>query len=183
MPIIGVSEQNSLEIIAPDRNVESVENVPEQSNLSEASSVSSIIEIDKNDNVRSDIISKAKIKLTLRYSVQRQRLVVVVHHIEDMRFDETKGIYVKLYLLPERHKDTKRKTQIIKTVRDPVFDESFEFVISQDELANKHLEVSICEEKVIKNEDIEKVVIDLDKLSLVLPHTRLFTLYKKSHES
>lgn len=29
-----------------------------------------------------------------------------------MRFDETKGIYVKLYLLPERHKDTKRKTQV-----------------------------------------------------------------------
>lgn len=52
MLIIGVSEPNSLEIIAPDRNVESVENVPEQSNLSEASSVSSIIEIDKNDNVR-----------------------------------------------------------------------------------------------------------------------------------
>lgn len=49
--------------------------------------------------------------------------------------------------------------QIIKTVRDPVFDESFEFVISQDELANKHLEVSICEEKVIKNEDIEKVAL------------------------
>lgn len=30
----------------------------------------------------------------------------------DMHFDETKGIYVKLYLLPERHKDTKRKTQV-----------------------------------------------------------------------
>lgn len=38
--------------------------------------------------------------------------VMVKTIFRDMRFDETKGIYVKLYLLPERHKDTKRKTQV-----------------------------------------------------------------------
>ncbi|XP_066255012.1 extended synaptotagmin-2-A-like [Euwallacea similis] len=136
-----------------------------------------------------DILSKSKIKLTLRYSVQKQRLIVVVHNIEyfnnfkDLHFDEPKGIYVKLYLLPERHTDTKRKTQVIKTTKNPVFDETFEFVISQDELNQKHLEVSVCEERVIKNEDLEKVIIDLEKLGLVLPYTKLFTVYKKSHES
>jgi len=131
----------------------------------------------------SEILSPAQIKLTLRYSVQQQRLIVIVHHIEDLHFDETRGLYVKLYLLPERHKDTKRKTQIIKTSKNPVFDETFDFILSQDELSNKHLEVSLCEERVIKNEPIEKVVIDLEKLSLVLPYTKLFRLYKKSHDS
>ncbi|CAG9768629.1 unnamed protein product [Ceutorhynchus assimilis] len=129
----------------------------------------------------SDIVSKSKIKLTLRYSVQRQRLIVVVHHIEELNFDEIKGLYVKLYLLPERHKDTKRKTQVITTSKNPVFDETFEFILSQEELGHKQLEVSVCEENFIKNEPIQKVKIDLDKLSLVLPHTRLFNLVKSYH--
>lgn len=165
----------------PKNDSSTANHLTEHSSLSSSSSSSS--NSSDSDSVKSDILSPAKIKLTLRYSVQRQRLIVVVHHVEDLRFDETKGIYVKLYLLPERHKDTKRRTEVIRTGKDPIFDESFEFFIPQEELGKQHLEVSVCEEKMLKNETIEKVVIDLDKLSLVLPHTRLFRLYHKSHES
>ncbi|XP_050308723.1 synaptotagmin-6-like [Anthonomus grandis grandis] len=126
----------------------------------------------------SDILSSEKINLTLRYSVQRQTLVVSVHQIEGLYSDDTRGIYVKLYLLPERHKNTKRKTQVIKSLKNPTFDETFEFSIPQDELFDQQLEVSVWEEGMIRNEPIEKVVIDLDKLGLVLPHRRLFKLSK-----
>ncbi|KAF7287123.1 hypothetical protein GWI33_002500 [Rhynchophorus ferrugineus] len=132
-----------------------VNDLSEHSTISSSSSTSS--DSSDTDSVKSDILSSAKIKLTLRYSVQRQRLIVVVHHIEDLHFDETKSIYVKLYLLPDRHKDNKRKTEVIRTGKDPIFDETFEFFISNDELNRKHLEVSVCEEKMLKNETIEKV--------------------------
>ena len=55
--------------------------------------------------------------------------------------------YVKLYLLPERAKDTKRKTQVIKDNCDPVFDETFEYVLSQGELHTKQLEVTVASQK------------------------------------
>lgn len=73
--------------------------------------------------------------------------------------------YVKLYLLPDRAKDTKRKTQVSKlfafrdnffyrnhlqTIKDncdPTYDESFEYTMSQPELENQHLEVTICTQK------------------------------------
>ncbi|XP_060518171.1 extended synaptotagmin-3-like [Cylas formicarius] len=125
-----------------------------------------------------DILSKGKIKLTLRYSVQRQTLVVTVHHIEDLHFDDTKSVYVKIYILPERHKETKRKTKIVKTSKNPVFDETFEYAIPQDEFDSKQLEVLVVEERLVGHHPIEKVLIDLDKLGLVLPYTRLFRLSK-----
>ncbi|KAL1513440.1 hypothetical protein ABEB36_002851 [Hypothenemus hampei] len=177
----GHEEENeTVNISDEELSSRTTRNREKRSNLSRSSSISSSTS-ENNDNVKTDFPSNAKIKLTLRYSVQRQKLIVQVHHIEDLHLEDVKGLYVKLYLLPERHKDSKRKTQVVRTENNPIFNETFEFLISQDELGSKHLEVSICEERVIKNEPIEKVVIDLEKLSLVLPYTRFFNLYKKAH--
>ncbi|KAG5886715.1 hypothetical protein JTB14_030781 [Gonioctena quinquepunctata] len=118
-----------------------------------------------------------EIDLTLRYSLQRQRLIVVVHRVNNLYYEEPteeKDIYVKLYLLPERSKSTKRKTKVMKGCRDPTFDKRFEFLVSQDELNSKNLEVTVIEEKMIKNELLGQVTIFLGELDL--PHTGSFDL-------
>lgn len=91
-----------------------------------------------------------RIQLTLRYSVQRQRLIVVVHKIVNLPLKDPTNIpdpYVKLYLLPERAKDSKRKTETMKDNCNPVYDETFEYILSQGELNSRHLEVSVVTRK------------------------------------
>lgn len=93
-----------------------------------------------------------RIQLSLRYSVQRQKLMIVVHKIANLPLPQNDphnipDPYVKLYLLPDRHKETKRKTAVIKDNCNPVFDEQFEYVVSQADLNSRTLEVSVCTQK------------------------------------
>ncbi|CAL7948734.1 unnamed protein product [Xylocopa violacea] len=93
-----------------------------------------------------------RIQLSLRYSVQRQKLIIVVHKIANLPLPQNDphnipDPYVKLYLLPDRHKETKRKTVVIKDNCNPVFDEQFEYVVSQADLNSRTLEVSVCTQK------------------------------------
>ncbi|XP_039297244.1 extended synaptotagmin-2 isoform X2 [Nilaparvata lugens] len=56
-----------------------------------------------------------RIQLTIGYSVQRQRLIIVVHKIANLPLKDPTNIpdpYVKLYLLPDRSKESKRKTEV-----------------------------------------------------------------------
>lgn len=55
--------------------------------------------------------------------------------------------FVKLYLLPGRSKDTKRKTIIVKDSCDPIYDATFEYIISSAELNNTDLEVTVATQK------------------------------------
>ncbi|XP_046414183.1 extended synaptotagmin-2 isoform X1 [Neodiprion fabricii] len=93
-----------------------------------------------------------RIQLTLRYSVARQKLVVVVHKIANLPLPQNDPSnvpdpYVKLYLLPDRHKETKRKTAVMKDNCNPVYDEQFEYIISQGDINTRRLEVSVCTQK------------------------------------
>ncbi|XP_041766935.1 extended synaptotagmin-2 isoform X1 [Anopheles merus] len=91
-----------------------------------------------------------RIQLTVAYSVQRQRLLVIVHKINNIPLKDPNNIpdpYVKLYLLPGRSKESKRKTNVVKDNCDPVFDTTFEYIISNAELVNSELEVTVCTQK------------------------------------
>ncbi|XP_018325864.1 extended synaptotagmin-2 isoform X2 [Agrilus planipennis] len=123
-----------------------------------------------------------RIQLTLRYSIQRQRLTVVVHRIANIPLRDPSNIpdpYVKLYLLPERAKETKRKTQVVKDNCNPVFDESFEYLISQGGLNTQQLEVTVASQKHILSTGknvIGQVIIDLSKMNFSQPFTSWFDL-------
>ncbi|XP_021706370.1 extended synaptotagmin-2 isoform X2 [Aedes aegypti] len=91
-----------------------------------------------------------RIQLTIAFSVQRQRLLVIVHKISNIPQKDPSNIpdpYVKLYLLPGRSKESKRKTNVVKDNCDPVFDATFEYIISNAELVNSELEVTVCTQK------------------------------------
>lgn len=55
--------------------------------------------------------------------------------------------YVKLYLLPGRSKESKRKTNIIKDNCNPIYDATFEYIISAGELMTTDLEVTVATQK------------------------------------
>ncbi|XP_012535565.2 extended synaptotagmin-2 isoform X2 [Monomorium pharaonis] len=91
-----------------------------------------------------------RIQLTIRYSMQRQKLSVFVHKVANLPQNDPYNIpdpYVKLYLLPDKHKETKRKTAVIKDNCSPSFDEQFEYIVSQGDLNTRVLEVSVCTQK------------------------------------
>ncbi|KAH8406683.1 hypothetical protein KR222_003005, partial [Zaprionus bogoriensis] len=91
-----------------------------------------------------------RIQLTITYSAQRQKLDVTIHKIMNIPLRDPSNIpdpYVKLYLLPGRSKESKRKTNICKDNCNPVYDASFEYLISIAELRHTELEVTVCTQK------------------------------------
>lgn len=93
-----------------------------------------------------------RIQLTIRYSIQRQKLIIDVHKVANLPLPQNDPFnipdpYVKLYLLPDKHKETKRKTAVMKDNCNPIFDEKFEYLISQADLNSRVLEVSVCTQK------------------------------------
>ncbi|KAJ8961096.1 hypothetical protein NQ318_008772 [Aromia moschata] len=123
-----------------------------------------------------------RIKMTLRYSYQMQKLIVVIHNIMNIPIKDPSNIpdpYVKLYLLPERAKDTKRKTQVIKDNCNPIFDERFEYVLNPAELVTKQLEITVGTQKQLfysSSNVLGQVIIDLGKLNLSQPYSGWFDL-------
>ncbi|XP_053697530.1 extended synaptotagmin-2 isoform X2 [Sabethes cyaneus] len=106
-----------------------------------------------------------RIQLTIAFSVQRQRLLVIIHKINNIPLKDPSNIpdpYVKLYLLPGRTKESKRKTNVVKDNCDPVFDATFDYVISNAELVNSELEVTVCTQKGF----FGSPVIGMQKISL-----------------
>ncbi|CAH0747304.1 unnamed protein product [Diatraea saccharalis] len=91
-----------------------------------------------------------RILLSLRYSMQNQTLYIVVHKIANIPLKDPANVpdpYVKLYLLPGRSKDSKRKTIVIKDSCMPEYDEQFEWVIPLAELHSRQVEVTVATHK------------------------------------
>ncbi|XP_017782966.1 PREDICTED: extended synaptotagmin-2 isoform X2 [Nicrophorus vespilloides] len=127
-----------------------------------------------------------RIQLTLRYSVNMQRLIVVIHKVANIPLKDPSNIpdpYVKLYLLPDRLKETKRKTAVIKDNCNPIFDEQFEYVISQGELTSQQLEITVCTQKQLfysSSNVLGQIVVDLDD-RLTQPINSWFDLQPEMH--
>lgn len=91
-----------------------------------------------------------RILLTIHYLAQRQKLFVTIHKIMNIPIRDPSNIpdpYVKLYLLPGRSKESKRKTVVIKDNCNPVYDATFEYLMSTAELLQSELEVTVCTQK------------------------------------
>lgn len=94
--------------------------------------------------------SLGRIQISLSYSSERQRLIVIIHKIINIPLKDPSNVpdpFVKLYLLPGRSKETKRKTIVVKDSCDPVYDATFEYIISSAELKNTELEVTVATQK------------------------------------
>lgn len=154
-PLISTNVTSSLAAVPPS---------PTASRSSDQSSSS----LERNPSIKSftgEAGSLGDINLTVQYALQRQRLIVIVHKIRNIPLKDPSNIpdpYVKLYLLPGRSKDSKRKTAVVKDNCNPAYDATFEYLISSAELNSSSLEVTVCTQKVIGSPILGMLKVDLN---------------------
>lgn len=115
---------------------------------------------------------EGRIQLTLRYSIPRNKLIVVVHKVVNLiqkEGEDKPDPYVKIYLLPDRTKDNKQKTQVCKNTCNPVYDESLEFEVSATDVSSCSLEVTVNSRSgtmFSRGRILAKATIDLTRFDL-----------------
>jgi len=93
-----------------------------------------------------------KIKLSLSYNAGKEEMSVTVHEARGLPggdLPDPPDPYVKLYLLPERSKKSKNKTDVKKDTVTPIYDETFEYDLASHEMHQQQLEVSVVDRKGI----------------------------------
>ncbi|XP_025204674.1 extended synaptotagmin-2 [Melanaphis sacchari] len=105
------------------------------------------------------------IQITLMFSVARQRLNVTIHKVVNLPIKEPSDIpdpYVKLYVLPKKeNSNTKRKTETYKDNCNPVYEETFEYIMGVAELNSKQLEVTVLTKKTWHSPVLGQIVLNI----------------------
>lgn len=121
-----------------------------------------------------DYLSRGEVSLKLIYDHRRNRLVVTVLNATNLSSSEPKSKtnpYVQIKMLPSHSKKSTRKTSSIAGTLNPIFNETLEYVIGLDQLADKQLHVAVKNERLVqlpgKRRDlIGRTAVKLCELSL-----------------
>ena len=100
-----------------------------------------------------DYLSRGEVSLKLIYDHRRNRLAVTVLNAKNLCSSEPASKtnpYVQLNLLPSQSKKSIRKTFSFPGSLHPVFNQSFEYVIGLDQLADKELRVAVKNERIVQ---------------------------------
>ncbi|XP_060926108.1 extended synaptotagmin-1 isoform X2 [Limanda limanda] len=121
-----------------------------------------------------------QVKLSLSYSSQDKKLIVVVHACRGLTPQTKDGVdsYVSLMLLPDKSKATKRKTAVKKRDVQPEYKERFEYDLPLEETRFRCLSVSVKNNSAsFRSRDvIGQVQIGLVEVDLIRGVTEWFTL-------
>lgn len=99
---------------------------------------------------REHLVNYGKLDLSLSYSHVRNCLIVVIHAAHDLPARESTAKtspYVRLYLLPDRSKKSRRETAPKEGTLNPVYEEKFEYITSLEELRECVLDVAVKNHK------------------------------------
>ncbi|XP_046848226.1 synaptotagmin-like protein 4 isoform X3 [Xenia sp. Carnegie-2017] len=104
----------------------------------------------------------------MKYDHQGQEFQIQVHQARDIAaVDKKHNIsdpYVKTYLLPDRSRDGKRKSKIIKKTINPIFDEILTYRIRYDELLQRTLWLAVWNnDRFGHNDFLGEVVLSIDE--------------------
>ncbi|XP_055062954.2 extended synaptotagmin-2-B isoform X1 [Misgurnus anguillicaudatus] len=122
-----------------------------------------------------------EVQLTVRHSLQRNKLIVVAHACRNLIALTKDGSdpYIRLYLLPDKSRSGRRKTSTLKKTLNPVYDQSFEFSVSIVELHRRTLDVAVkngggllSKHKVL----LGKALVDLSSEDISKGWTRWYNL-------
>ncbi len=106
----------------------------------------------------------------------------MVHHAQDLgqaNNDQDPNVYVKLYLLPDPHKQTKRKTRVVKS-RHPTFMEMIEYRVPLHAIRTRTLQAAVYHyDKLQENQFLGKVLIRLADCDLSQETVQWYSLQGK----
>ncbi|KAL0964087.1 hypothetical protein UPYG_G00318380 [Umbra pygmaea] len=122
-----------------------------------------------------------QINLTLRHTNLRKRLIVTVNSCRELFSCSKDGsdAYVRLYLLPDQSWKQRKRTQVKKKTVNPVFNEKFEFNVSQEEAVTRKLDVAVKNNRMFhtrERNEIGMILIDLSQIDLSKGLTEWFEL-------
>jgi len=125
----------------------------------------------KRTHIRKPSCGKICGKLKLSLSFSQGSLKVMVHHIQNLGFSdqgrEEPNSYVKVYLLPDPTKQTKRKTKVVKKNCNPSFMEMLEYRIPLHTVQTKTLHASVWDSSPFQeNMFLGSVSIKLGEVAL-----------------
>ncbi|QQP49966.1 Extended synaptotagminlike protein 2a [Caligus rogercresseyi] len=137
---------------------------------------------------RPEVSTCGKIKLGLSYSQRKQRLTVIVHNaygLPGSDLPDPPDPYVKLYLLPEKSRKSKRKSEVVRDSCNPVYDEEFNYDLPVEKLGSTQLEVSVIDKKGIfsKSPLMGRAVVDFVNSNIDVGFTDWYPLYEEEDDS
>jgi len=110
---------------------------------------------------------KGQLKLSIEY--RKDVLHVMVHHAKDLAMPDNSrdepNSYVKVYLMPDPRKGTKRRTRVVRRNQHPSFMEMLEYRMPLDVIRCRTLQATIWDyDRFQENMFLGAVTIPLDKL-------------------
>jgi hypothetical protein len=121
------------------------------------------------DHSIEDLTSRGELDMHLKYDHRRNCLVVKVIGVKHLRSRDSEhktNPFVRLYLLPDRSKKTRKVTKIIRGSFDGEFHETFEFAVGLDLLADRQLECAVKSDRGLRNRLIGSSTAELGELDL-----------------
>ncbi|XP_063547334.1 extended synaptotagmin-2-A isoform X2 [Cydia strobilella] len=176
----GAPDSASQKSIAVEEMVKEVD-VPQESQAPSGRGSPKLIHRTSSLTTSAGEAGLGRVLLSLRYSMPSQTLFIVVHKIMNIPLKDPTNVpdpYVKLYLLPGRSKDSKRKTAVVKDSCMPEFDEKFEWSIPQAELHSRQVEVTVATHKGFLGGSpvIGQVIVHLNQYDFLEAKTLWFDL-------
>ncbi|KAJ3591804.1 hypothetical protein NHX12_006936 [Muraenolepis orangiensis] len=153
--------------------------------LSENSIASSRFDVSEGAPYPKEVLNHqgtfGEIHLTLRYATLRKKLIVLVNSCRDLVPCNENGTdsYVRLYLLPDQSWRHRMRTQVKKRNINPMYNEKFEFNVSEEEALSRKLDIAVKNNRMFhsrERKEIGMVLIDLANLDLTKGVTDWFEL-------
>ncbi|KAF4088728.1 hypothetical protein AMELA_G00058020 [Ameiurus melas] len=122
-----------------------------------------------------------EVQLTIRHSSQRNKLIVVVHACRNLISlgKDSSDPYIRLYLLPDKSRSGRRKTSTMRKNLNPIYDQSFEFIVSAVELHRRTLDIAVKNAGGLLSKNkglLGKVLVDLASEEISKGLTRWYDL-------
>ncbi|XP_068596585.1 synaptotagmin-like protein 4 [Brachionichthys hirsutus] len=122
---------------------------------------------------------------SMRYDQQSQSLQVFVEECHDLACGDTarqsSNPYVKCYLLPDKSRQSKRKTSIKRNTLNPVYRETLKYSINHSKLFTRSVLISVWHHgRLSRNAFLGEAEIALDCRDLNSPYVECVALMGKS---
>ncbi|XP_020611586.1 extended synaptotagmin-2-like isoform X2 [Orbicella faveolata] len=128
------------------------------------------------------------IRLTTRYNNQGSKLEVIVHQARNLLACDSDGLsdpYVRAYLLPDKSRSGRRRTDVKKNTLEPVWDDTFDWFVPEDQLKERTLDITVKNDVSFFSKSktsMGQVLLDLGKLDLSKAITDWYMLRDEKKE-